>query len=92
VREALEETGLSITLTGLLGCYSDPARDPRGHTVSVIYTATARGEPHASDDARNVALFDADKPPPLAFDHVRVLDDFRAWRRKQLRAGHRVEA
>ncbi len=82
-REALEETSLTITLVELLGCYSDPARDPRGHTVSAVYVATARGEPHAQDDAKAVQLFDADNPPPLAFDHARILADYRAWRRRR---------
>ncbi len=45
VREAREEMGLEVTLRALLGVYSDPARDPRGHTVSVVYVGTARGEP-----------------------------------------------
>ncbi len=50
-REAREETGLDIRLGRLLGVYSDPARDPRGHTVSLVYVATATGEPVAGDDA-----------------------------------------
>ena len=50
-REALEETGLEVELEALLGCYSDPARDARGHTVSAVYIAHARGEPRAGDDA-----------------------------------------
>jgi 8-oxo-dGTP diphosphatase len=86
-REALEETRLAITLVELLGCYSDPSRDPRGHTVSVVYVAAATGEPHAQDDAKAVRLFDAEAPPPLAFDHARILVDFRAWRRRRDVAG-----
>lgn len=80
VREALEETGLTITLGELLGCYSDPQRDPRGHTVSAVYVATATGQPRARDDAKEAGLFDAAHLPPLAFDHARILADFRAWR------------
>lgn len=53
-REALEETSLEVELQTLLGCYSDPARDPRGHTVSAVYVATATGEPQARDDARDL--------------------------------------
>lgn len=83
VREALEETGLAITLGELLGCYSDPARDPRGHTVSVVYIATAYGQPQAADDAREVGLFDPAGPPPLAFDHALILEDFRRWRSRR---------
>lgn len=75
-REALEETGLEIELTGLLGCYSDPDRDHRGHTVSVVYTATASGTPCAGDDARAIGIFDPRRLPPLAFDHEKILADF----------------
>lgn len=80
VREALEETGLSITLDVLLGCYSDPARDPRGHTVSAVYVAHARGEPKAADDARNAVAIDPASPGvPLVFDHRLILDDYLRW-------------
>jgi 8-oxo-dGTP diphosphatase len=75
VREAREETGLEVTLTRLLGVYSDPARDPRGHTVSVVYVGEARGEPRAGDDAARVVVADPLAPPPLAFDHARILAD-----------------
>jgi 8-oxo-dGTP diphosphatase len=79
-REAREETGLDIHIVALLGVYSDPARDPRGHTVSVVYVASARGEPVAGDDAAGVLVADAAAPPPLAFDHGRILADYRARR------------
>lgn len=81
VREALEETGLRVTLKALLGLYSDPARDPRGHTVTACYVAEAEGEPRALDDALNLAVFDIDRlPQSLAFDHALVLADYRAFR------------
>jgi 8-oxo-dGTP diphosphatase len=76
VREAREETGLDVSLQMLLGCYSDPQRDPRGHTVSIVYVATASGEPQAKDDARSVMLADPGAPPALAFDHARILADY----------------
>ncbi len=77
VREAREETGLDVTLQALLGCYSNPERDPRGHTVSPVYVAVAQGEPHAADDARDVALVDPRAPDkPLAFDHAVILADY----------------
>jgi 8-oxo-dGTP diphosphatase len=77
VREALEETSMAVTLKVLLGCYSDPERDPRGHTVSAVYIATGRGEPEARDDARTVQLIDPQHPPqPLAFDHALILQDY----------------
>jgi 8-oxo-dGTP diphosphatase len=76
VREALEETSLDVTLKRLLGNYSDPLRDSRGHTVSAVYIAEAQGEPHAADDARHLALYDPRKTPPLAFDHERIIRDY----------------
>jgi 8-oxo-dGTP diphosphatase len=79
-REALEETGLDVELVSLLGVYSDPARDPRGHTVSVVYIGHARGEPCAGDDAGAVRIIDPQAPPPLAFDHARILSDYLRWR------------
>jgi len=51
VREAEEEISLVVSLKSLLGCYSDPARDKRGHTVSAVYVAEATGSPIAADDA-----------------------------------------
>lgn len=81
VREALEETGLHVRLTALLGVYSDPARDPRGQTVSVVFVAEAEGEPEARDDARALAIYPLDAlPAPLAFDHAHILADYRHWR------------
>ena len=79
VREAREETGLRVKLGPLLGVYSDPSRDPRGHTVSVVYIGEAHGEPQAADDARAVRVADPASPPPLAFDHARIVADYRRW-------------
>lgn len=80
-REALEETCLVVELDCLLGCYSEPARDPRGHTVSLIYIAHASGEPRAEDDAAHVAVFDpAAIDVPLAFDHDTILADYLRYR------------
>lgn len=81
VREAREETGLDVTLRGLLGVYSDPARDPRGHTVAIVYVATASGEPVAGDDAAGVIVTDPESTPPLIGDHGRIVNDYIAWRR-----------
>jgi 8-oxo-dGTP diphosphatase len=81
LREAREETGLRVRLDVLLGVYSEPERDPRFHTASAVYVATARGSPEAADDARRVGVFDSDRmPAALAFDHGRILDDYRHWR------------
>ncbi len=78
VREAKEETGLDVALTGLLGVYSDPARDPRGHTMSVVYTAQALdlAALKGGDDAARAALFPLDGLPELAFDHGLIVQDF----------------
>jgi 8-oxo-dGTP diphosphatase len=78
-REALEETALEVELKLLLGCYSDPTRDARGHTVSAVYIAEARGEPRAGDDAGHLELFDPARCPPLAFDHARIIADYRDY-------------
>ena len=76
-----EEVSLNVELTGLLGVYSRPDRDPRGHTVTVIYTGKATGTPIAADDAQAVGCFTrANLPSPLAFDHAEVLDDYFARR------------
>jgi 8-oxo-dGTP diphosphatase len=83
VREAEEETALRVTLKMLLGCYSDPARDPRSHTASAVYVAEAVGEPRAQDDAAGVAIFSPEGlPSPLAFDHARILRDYLIWRQQ----------
>lgn len=81
IREAKEEVCLDVKLKALLGMYSDPKRDDRGHTVTAVYVAEAKGEPHAADDAKNLAIFEMDKiPAQLAFDHAQVLDDYGKFR------------
>lgn len=83
VREAEEETALRVTLKILLGCYSDPRRDPRSHTASAVYVAEAKGEPRAQDDAAGVAIFSPEAlPAPLVFDHARILHDYLIWRQQ----------
>ena len=75
VREAREETGLEVELLALLGVYSDPARDPRGHTVSVVYLARPTGgELEAGDDAASARLFSPGGDLTLAFDHDTILE------------------
>lgn len=75
-REVMEETGLAVENLRLLGVYSDPGRDPRFHTCSVVYTGIAVGTPRAGDDAAGCASFElGNLPAPLAFDHGRILSD-----------------
>jgi 8-oxo-dGTP diphosphatase len=87
MREAREETSLEVTLTEQFFAYSDPARDPRGPTVAVVFLGRAQGTPHAADDAANVALYSLDKLPPLAFDHSQILADYAAYRQSGKRPG-----
>ena len=84
VREAQEETGLDVKLVGLLGVYSDPSRDPRGHTVSIVYIAQALGQtPQAGDDAARAEAFKLDQLPQLAFDHAKIIADYQAWKSRK---------
>jgi 8-oxo-dGTP diphosphatase len=81
IREAREETSLNVELAALLGCYSDPARDARGHTVSAVYIAQSRGQPEAADDAKNLSIFNLNAlPKQLAFDHGLILADYQKYR------------
>lgn len=80
-REAKEETGLDVTLVRQFHTYSDPARDPRRHTMSTVFIATAKGTPAGADDALRAVLFSLDGlPSPLAFDHAQIIDDYRTER------------
>lgn len=79
VREVKEETGLDVTLDGLLGVYSDPERDPRQHNMSVVYVGTAQGEPKGGDDAARAELFSLVELPPLVFDHAQIIADYKTW-------------
>ncbi len=77
VREMREETSLDVELRALLGVYSRPGRDPRGHTVTVVYVGRASGTPKAADDAKTVGLFAPnDLPSELVFDHAEILADY----------------
>ena len=73
VREAAEETGLAVELARLVGVYSDPERDPRGHNVSVAFLArVVGGDLKAASDAAEVSVMDPNAAE-LAFDHRRIV-------------------
>ena len=78
LREAREETGLTVTGLRQFHTYSDPGRDARQHTASTVFIGQAHGSPTAGDDAGRAALFDAGSLPELAFDHARILADYYA--------------
>ena len=74
-REAEEETGLKVEIVRLVGVYSDPDRDPRGHNVSVAYLARAQdGEPSAASDAAEASFMEP-STVELAFDHEKIIAD-----------------
>ncbi len=80
-RELREETGLDVELAELFHVYANPARDPRGPTLSVVFIGRARGIPTGADDAAEARVFPLDAlPEPLAFDHTLILADYRRYR------------
>ncbi|MDR1659793.1 MAG: NUDIX hydrolase [Desulfovibrio sp.] len=79
VREMREETGLDVELTGLLGVYSHPLRDPRQHTLSVVFAGRPLNPERlrAGDDAKSAVFYPLyGLPCPLVFDHARIVRDF----------------
>ena len=86
IREAKEEIGLDVELIEQFYVYSDPNRDERQHTVSIVFIATARGVAHAADDAKKVGTFDLwELPNQLCFDHQKILQDYLHYRYYKLR-------
>ena len=84
VREAREETSLEIDNLRLLGCYSEPGRDERMHSISTVFIADGCGQPQATDDAANVGIFRLENlPGQLCFDHAAILADYAALRRSE---------
>ena len=82
LREAKEETSLDVKLIEQFYTYSDPQRDPRHHTVSTVFIATASGIPRGADDAKRAQLFtEGNLPSPLVFDHIRILRDYFSYKR-----------
>jgi 8-oxo-dGTP diphosphatase len=77
IREAREETSLDVQLTEQFYAYSDPRRDARHHTVSVVFIATADGTPAGADDATVARVFhEKEIPNPVVFDHARILREY----------------
>lgn len=91
IREALEETGLSVELDELFYVYSDPNRDPRKHTISVVFLASAKGSPVAGDDAASVIVVGEDgwKSSDLVFDHGTILQEYLNYSKTGQRPLHR---
>lgn len=76
-REAEEETQLVVTLTEQFHTYSRPDRDPRHHTVTTVFIATANGKPQGTDDAKQAKIFtENDLPSPIVFDHPTIIEDY----------------
>ncbi len=77
-REMQEETNLDVEIEKLLGVYSNPKRDPRFHTASVVFIAKAKGQPKGGDDAKEAKLYTPEEIPmdQLVFDHGDILKDY----------------
>jgi len=78
LREMKEEISLDVKIKSLLGVYSDPKRDKRFHTVSVVYIAQAIGTPVGADDAKEAKIYPLDSLEfnELVFDHSKILKDY----------------
>ena len=78
VREMKEETNLDVKISSLLNIYSDPSRDPRFHTASIVYICKAEGMPKGLDDAKEAIVYKKDDIPfdKLVFDHAQILRDY----------------
>jgi len=84
VREVLEETGLKTRIVDLVGVYSAPDRDPRGHFVTAVYhLEPVGGSLKAGDDASDAEWVPLDKLPKFAFDHGKIVQDFLAKRKER---------
>jgi len=86
IREAKEETELDVELVELFHVYSDPGRDKRMHTISIVFIATARGTPVGADDAARAITCSPDRiPGQLVFDHARIVADYIAYKQRGVR-------
>lgn len=81
-RELFEEIGVDVVPVDILGVYSDPSRDPRGHVVSVVFVCRiVGGALKAGSDASYCQVWNLDDglPSDLAFDHEQILEDYKKW-------------
>ncbi len=78
IREMKEEINLDIEIKSLLNVYSDPSRDPRFHTASVVYVAKAYAMPKAGDDAKEAYVYSLKDIPldKMVFDHKKIVEDY----------------
>ncbi len=88
IRELKEETNLDVEVKDLLGIYSDPKRDPRGHTVTAVFICSplsADQKPVSGDDAKKVMIFKISEIPfdKLVFDHSQIITDYIEWKTKK---------
>ncbi|MFT7619491.1 MAG: 8-oxo-dGTP diphosphatase [Planctomycetota bacterium] len=79
-RELLEETSIEARELTQLGAYGKPDRDPRGHTISVVFVGETNAQAahkmlHAADDASEAKFFEVDQLPKFAFDHEQIVAD-----------------
>lgn len=78
MREVREETGLDLEDLKQFHVYSDPDRDPRHHTLSVVFTAKGKGDLQGGDDAELARVFSLDNlPDDIAFDHRKIIEDYK---------------
>ena len=86
IREAMEEVSLEVNLIEQFHVYSKPDRDPRQHTLSIVFLATATGDAIASDDAKNLGIYlPWEIPSNLCFDHGDILNDYLQYRNYGIR-------
>lgn len=78
IREMKEETDLDVEILSLLNVFSEPGRDPRFHTASVVYICKAEGIPKGLDDAKEAIVYSKEEIPfdKLVFDHAQILQEY----------------
>jgi 8-oxo-dGTP diphosphatase len=80
MREAKEETNLDLKGLTMFSVYSDPARDLRMHTITTVFVAQGHGRLKGGDDASKAQVFELEQLPELAFDHAKILADYKEWK------------